>query len=353
MRGREGLVLAVSAALMAACATTPAKPTYGPEAPSKQNPPNTLVVPPPTATIDPATLLLLTPQVRADAMIATAQVAETKGPDGLIKEGFPPEAIASQRVLESQYNITFLFNNQEYDIPQGARMDATLVSLDGTPYSDYILIATAGHVFDPATVDRTVVKDIHDFLGQGDITFEKTKVILVSLGDDIVLKSDQFSYIHQYDNSNEANFKDFGFLVVPKKNIPQEVLEKTMKDAIPFDRISFTPANTDEKYYGICTPGATNFKSVPAEGAKYMGDNGRGIMIGPWLTGGGCSGAGTFTKDTDGQVYLKGINVGDYYDQPGYNTFATTFPYGSIGKDYLFQAIQAAEVELKSLTNTP
>jgi hypothetical protein len=355
MRGRELIPLAISAALLYSWGTARAHPTIDQNA-SRNPSPNTLIVPPPvyvTPTPNLEDQRLLTPAVRADAMIATAIVAATKGPEGLIKEGFPAEAISSQRDLISKFRLKFTLNGREYTYSPSLRMDATIMRLDGTPFSDYILVPTAGHGFDAGKVDELSLPFIHEEFGDGDVKFEETELLETRLGKDLVLKRNEFGLASQFNKFDKTKNVDYAFLAILKANIPPVVLAGLMKDAIPFSSISFSQAYADESFYGRCTPINTNYMPVPAEGASYIGPDGRTIIISPWMTWDGCSGSGTFTKNSEGQVSLAGINVANYWDTPGESKFASIYPFSDMGQQGFLEAVQEATSDFELPAKAP
>jgi hypothetical protein len=361
MRGKDIFTSLTLLEIMAltACAAGPIMTPVVPGEKSSNNPTNTLTVPPPETTPPPPppkpayispteAITLLTPEKRTAAMEATAESVATKGPEGLIAEGFPKEAIDSQRELTTRVKFKFTIDGQEHEIYRAYSMDVTLINLDGTPYSDYILALGPGHGFDGPHHNSIVKPEIHNEYGPSEITFSETTTTDIDI-EGVILNQKDYGIVYEY--KTKDGYKDYAFMLIPKTAVSSsDVLAKMEKDSFPVKHIMLNPGNTNANlsYFGWCTPEETNFSPVVANGAQYTYNSENLEWLGPYLTGGGCSGSGIFVKTPDGNIYYKGIHSGTISYAKDSNTLVAIYPMSDMGDAGFWEAVKRAKQNLDS-----
>lgn len=284
--------------------------------------------------------MLLTPQVRQEAMNATAVSYANTSKEALIARGFPEKAIDSQHRILPSFFTHFLFNGVGYDNRSEFSLDATAVNLDGTELDGYIGLISVGHGFHPDVIQLEIQKSIVKQLGMGNIEFKFTHLEKMDI-DGVLVDGINIGVAADYSSTKDKTV-DRAFLVINKETLTKEVQEKLLNGAVKMDGISFDWGSKDENYYGVCEPVDTSFASLPMEGGKYIGKILNTMLVSPWLTGGGCSGNGVFVVTPEGEVKLKGINFANFHDDPGYQTTVQVYPFADMGEEVMWQKFREA-----------
>lgn len=255
-----------------------------------------------------------------------------------IAENFSEKIKSSQKSLDLTYQL--LVN--EAPVTFNFRMGSTVVDLEGTDYSDFLLVISAGHGFSLMNLDKKIYEHFKQ-LGNPNVYFQNEELKSITLGDTITLDRSQFGLYSEFYSVDGT--EDFAFLAISKKNLSEEALEQIIKDAVPASSISFAPQVEEQRYYGVCYPKDNGGTPAEANGVKSVGEYEDLIYIKPWKkVREECSGNGVFVKDEQGKVKLV-ASVARFVED---EDTAIIYPFLNLGEDRFFESVKIAVEEVSS-----
>lgn len=273
---------------------------------------------------------ILTPQIRETAMIATHESILERGNEGLIEDGMPEVVLTSQRNIGVDFKANINIDGSG-DITYESGVDAgvTVVNMEGSGFSDNILLIGAGHAVDTPRLTEKVRKNLMDPYKNVNIEVDNLTLTKLTIGENITLDFDQLGYAYVF--SEEG---DFVMISIPKNILTDDQIDELLKGSISIEDLSFEAPTSEKRYAGRCQTyfGDDTVQAITLD-ARYFADDGELSLIKPYLVGPGCSGSGVFEIDSAGKARLAGITVAYRPDYQGTNTSDIVFTLSKIGVD--------------------
>lgn len=292
--------------------------------------------------------VLLDPGARATAMMATAQSVEAVGEAGLEQDGYPLEALKSQKDLSVFYSVNASVNGSEITEVVKSQLASTLIDMEGTDMGGYFVLASAGHGFSRDSLDADILSYLKSEYGTENVQINSVKIDEINVNEQVILNAGEFGV-----DARGDILEDSAFIAFRKDNLTPEALIELQGESMKADKISFKEPDGNTNAFGYCRTSDTGFRPVASINIKFSGYAFARARFKPFLIGNGCSGAMLGEIYADGSWTNLGIIVADNRNQQGQNTDALVSLYSGMGEENFLNRTKRASESVGIITVLP